>query len=530
MKQLIKSYRIWYGLALTFALSASILMTLFSIELGTILDSLSISTHELQRQVFLCVLTIMAWYLCSWTSSYFKNFYIKKIILDLKDRLVQSYLNQDFPERKSESEFLNSLTKNIDLLMENHLVAKFNMVVNLASMLISICALMLLEWRLALLFLLLSLLTINLSQIPGKLIKAATETYTSKNQSYLDIMTNFLKSFEQIKLLGIQKRMQEQVGNSTQDFENARQAYQYGRDLASNTGTFLSFFSQVACMVVGIIFVRNDLLTIGLLVASIQLLNGVFGPFQNFLYSKNLIQSADSILVNFDELIRPENQKNVIAESKQLAEAVSSISIQELRFEIDNRILFSDFSFEFQKGKTYAVVGESGVGKTTLMKLILNYYSSTKYQGKIEINGVANDQINSQSLYKEIAFVQKNDFLVKGSVLDNIELGNSAPLSNKLKEVMGFDSQFLQKSVGGDSSPVSEGEKQRIDLSRYLSQNYSVYIFDEPTSNLDPIRSRKIMDYILSISDAIIIVITHDQDREILKRFDQVIRIDGKRR
>ncbi|HEK9445452.1 TPA: ATP-binding cassette domain-containing protein, partial [Streptococcus equi subsp. equi] len=132
-------------------------------------------------------------------------------------------------------------------------------------------------------------------------------------------------------------------------------------------------------------------------------------------------------------------------------------------------------------------------------------------------------EINSESLYKKIAFVQKNDFLVEGNVSDNIKLDGSLNLTDKLKDSLGFDETFLNKKLFRVQSLISEGEKQRIDLARFLNRRYSIYIFDEPTGNLDPARSKAILDYILSIKNAIIIVITHNQDIKTLEQFDEVI-------
>ncbi|HEL0552049.1 TPA: ATP-binding cassette domain-containing protein, partial [Streptococcus equi subsp. zooepidemicus] len=96
-------------------------------------------------------------------------------------------------------------------------------------------------------------------------------------------------------------------------------------------------------------------------------------------------------------------------------------------------------------------------------------------------------------------------------------------LTDKLKDSLGFDETFLNKKLFRVQSLISEGEKQRIDLARFLNRRYSIYIFDEPTSNLDPARSKAILDYILSIKNAIIIVITHNQDIKTLEQFDEVI-------
>lgn len=70
---------------------------------------------------------------------------------------------------------------------------------------------------------------------------------------------------------------------------------------------------------------------------------------------------------------------------------------------------------------------------------------------------------------------------------------------------------------------VSTGEKQRIDIARFLVNDYDVLIFDEPTSNLDPKTSERIYDFILGIKGKIVIVITHDREESLLSRFDEVI-------
>ena len=91
---------------------------------------------------------------------------------------------------------------------------------------------------------------------------------------------------------------------------------------------------------------------------------------------------------------------------------------------------------------------------------------------------------------------------------------------------MKFNDSFLDKSIEeGSRNQVSTGEKQRIDIARFLVENYDVMIFDEPTSNLDKETSEIIFDLIFGIKDRIVIVITHVNDENTLKRFDQVIRL-----
>ena len=512
MNQIMKQYKLLYFLIILLSLTSALLMTFFSLQLGRILDSITNSNSGLLFHITISVGSILLWFLISSSYSYLKNEYVKKVILDLKRRLLLHYLSREFNQidNRNHSDFLNNITKNSDLIQENLLIPKISLIANLGSLIMSVVAIIYIEWRLALVFLLLSSITIFLSQIPGKLMTKATNNYSLQNSHYLSKMTNFINGFEQIKLLNIQSWTQEKIQGISLEFEESRKTYQFLKDLASTTGILLSFGSQLSCMVAGIFFVRNNLLTIGLLVASIQLLNGVFAPLQSILYNKNLISSSKSIIDNIQENLYETNHGTFHKTSTIDCDNISTISISQLYYEIENRILFDHFSYEFKKGKRYAIIGASGTGKTTLVKLILNYYPK-------------NIDMPSEELYKDIAFVQKNDFLIEGNILENIKLARNHHLTEKLRKSLGFNEDFLRKNLAQSNKIISEGEKQRIDLARFLVKTYSVYIFDEPTSNLDPIKAKEIMDYILSIKDAIVIVITHDQNPEILEEFDHVI-------
>ena len=161
------------------------------------------------------------------------------------------------------------------------------------------------------------------------------------------------------------------------------------------------------------------------------------------------------------------------------------------------------------------------------MKLLLNYFDKKDYAGQIMVNGQAVSQLASDSLYQKIAFIQKNDFFIEGSVADNIALYRdiNAPDQTSLYQSLHFNEAFLSKKLDLERQEVSYGEKQRIDLARFLVKDYDVLIFDEPTSNLDPNLAAEVMDYILSIKDRIVIVITHNQGRALLDRFDDCLEL-----
>ena len=113
-----------------------------------------------------------------------------------------------------------------------------------------------------------------------------------------------------------------------------------------------------------------------------------------------------------------------------------------------------------------------------------------------------------------------------GTIKDNIELYRNLKVQQGLYDQLKFTGDFLNKNIeDGSRNLVSTGEKQRIDILRFLVKDYDVLIFDEPTSNLDRETSKIIFDLIFKISNKIVIVITHTNDENTLNKFDEVVRL-----
>ncbi|MDE6053961.1 MAG: ATP-binding cassette domain-containing protein [Lachnospiraceae bacterium] len=135
--------------------------------------------------------------------------------------------------------------------------------------------------------------------------------------------------------------------------------------------------------------------------------------------------------------------------------------------------------------------------------------------------------MESDSIYEKIGYIQRNEFLIDGSVRDNIVLYRDNIPGTDIDQVcrnLKLDSDLVSKEIDiSDSDEVSFGEKQRIDIARFMIHDYDVLIFDEPTSNLDADTANQIFHMIFGIRDKI--VITHYRSREVLDRFDTVLQI-----
>lgn len=522
VKSIIAQHRLLYAAGVVCSLVNALLFAIFAFKLGQIIDIIGQPDGTLYMRIAMCAGIIAIWFGVSSLHNMLMSRYAFHVILDTKREVYAALHRKEMNEFMSapQAHYLNVLTKNIDILHDNYLVPRCEIVANAVSAAVSICAIFFISWKLALAFMVVTLITIVCSQLPGALMAKMTSRFSEESSSYLKVISNHLEGFEQIKLLRLFPQLSRSYNSVDEGFERSRRAYFTATWTAQSFGMFFSFCAQLACLGVGVFFVLHGQLTLGLLVAAINLLNSVFNPIQSFAHNKNLMGTVAEVSDEFTRIMAGDGDMR-----EELCQPIRSISFQDVSmgFE-DGRPLIKDFSYRFEAGKTYALKGTSGCGKSTLMKLLMHYYPKSSYTGNILVNSQNIEEVSSDSLCEHIAFIQRNEFFLPGSVADNIQLHRTDVEPAQLCANLQLSDELLAKDIEvGSRTQVSLGEKQRIDIARFLVNDYDVLIFDEPTSNLDEQTARVIFDLIFSQTNNIVIVITHDPNTKLLNRFDEVI-------
>ena len=219
--------------------------------------------------------------------------------------------------------------------------------------------------------------------------------------------------------------------------------------------------------------------------------------------------------------------------SKHLKNISVIVEFDNVNFKYEkSKFALKNISFKILPNRKTALVGKSGSGKTTIMKLILHYYDN--YSGNIRIDNTDLKELDRESLINNLSIVYQDPFIFNLSIKDNILLSNvnateeefvSACKKAKLDEFVlkmpeGYDTVINDKSTN-----LSGGQKQRIAIARAIMKKSKIILFDEPTSALDRENTEYIKQLIDNLAkDKTVIVVSHDM--KLIKDFDDIIYIN----
>lgn len=255
-------------------------------------------------------------------------------------------------------------------------------------------------------------------------------------------------------------------------------------------------------------------LTFGGMTAFLQLVNKIQGPARNL---TKLVPAFVSVLTAAERLMELEEDPMEEQGDSIPMEAPCGIRFENVSYAYDNeeQLTINNLSFDFKPGSCTALLGETGAGKTTIVRMILALLKPksgaiTIYNNKVE------EQL-SPLLRCNLVYVPQGNTLMSGTIRDNLLLGKPDATEEEMKGALkkscaefvmqlpdGIDTICTEKGGG-----LSEGQAQRIAIARALLRNRPIMIFDESTSALDPETERQLLANILSKKDKTIIFVTH---------------------
>ncbi|MGD8345431.1 MAG: ABC transporter ATP-binding protein, partial [Desulfobacterales bacterium] len=275
--------------------------------------------------------------------------------------------------------------------------------------------------------------------------------------------------------------------------------------------------ARLLSLAAGAVWIINDQWTLGSLLAFQAYLVYVFGPAQ-ILASANLqLQKALAALQRVTALMKivPEDNDG---SGKVVQCLKGDIEFKDVSFAYNgSEAVVENFSFRVQPGQRVAIVGPSGVGKTTLLSLILRFYRPTS--GDIYFDDLPASDYQVSALRKRIGYVAQRPRLLADTILNNLRYGNpdaseaTVESAAKVAGIHGFIAnlpQGYQTRIGEKGVNLSEGQKQRLSIARALIKDPDILILDEPTAALDTGAERSLFERLPEfVRDKTLFIATH---------------------
>ncbi len=272
----------------------------------------------------------------------------------------------------------------------------------------------------------------------------------------------------------------------------------------------------------------NHTLTFGGMTAFLQLVNRVQGPAKNLTM---LVPQFVSVFTAAERLM--ELEENPLEEQGKpvYMKAPCGVRLNDITYAYEEGgNVIEHLSFDFKPGSCTAILGETGAGKTTLVRMILALMRPQ--QGEVQIYDDHEEKTLTPRMRCNFVYVPQGNTLLSGTIRDNLRLGKLDATDEEMKEALhvscadfvldlpeGLDTE-CSESGGG----LSEGQAQRISIARALLRDRSIMLFDEATSALDPDTERNLLQNILSKHDKTVIFITHRP--AVIDYCDQTLRIE----
>jgi ATP-binding cassette, subfamily B, bacterial len=260
---------------------------------------------------------------------------------------------------------------------------------------------------------------------------------------------------------------------------------------------FVDFLSDIAvCLVLGAgsVFVAHHSLTAGALIAFLLYLNLFFAPIQQLSQVFDSYQQARVAIERITELLETPTSLPVPADPVPVPRLTGDVQFDDVRFRYRNATedALRGVDLRIRPGETVALVGETGAGKSTVIKLVARFYDPTS--GLVEADGVAVNAYDQVAFHQQLGVVPQEAFLFSGTIRDNIAYGRNASTDAEVESAaraVGAH-EFISSLPGGYLQWVSErgrslssGQRQLIALARAHLVNPAILLLDEATSNLD---------------------------------------------
>ena len=529
LKKIFKKNRYKFLLSLIPVVIVGIMAPLRSYIMQLLIDSSNYK--ELLGKCLIAAVFSIGVFIFEWVSKKSQTIVVRDIEKDMRDQLMHKlfYISANQFEKKGLAYYLSKFTTDINIILNDGVNNVYGMIMQAVFVVVAVIYLLCVEPFILLIVVAVSMVQFGVPGILKKKIASSRKEYTEALEVYLDGIKSDLgghkviRTFDAVKqILGKQQKRSDFVCRKN---EYSSQTLYWAQALASfvNNGAFLIVLGS--CM----FFAVAGRITVGEIVAITNMMNFVLTPCRAISNGMIQLKSMEKVTAELEALLEQESEND---NKENLEENIQEICLDNVDQKISENFSLDKLTLTFEKGKKYAIVGKSGSGKSSIIKLLTEY--GADYTGRVLINGHELLGLNKESIMHISPVCYQQTYIFNDTVFNNVALYQNYSKDGVIEALQKagiYDT--IQKLPEGVDEKIQEnginfsgGELQRIALARLFLRNKAMTFLDEITSGLDNATAYEIEKRLLD-EDMTIINITHRYNKALMQKYNEIIVMDA---
>ncbi len=498
----------------------SALSIVFALFIKEIIDSAV--SGNLQKlisfAVAICVVVLLQFAFRIFTNILTEN--IKaRLEITYKSLLFKNILRKKHDKITSyhSGELMTRLTSDVSVVSEGVSTILPTIIAATTRLVLAVATLILIDWSFAIAFTVAGIsVFLVLSFLRGKL-----KSYHKKSQEtdgkIRSFMQECIENILAVKVFSVNSKIEKQAGDlQEKNYSVKMKRHNYGA-LGHAMYNFIFSAGYLFALIFGGVKILKGLLSYGSLSAILQLVNNVQVPF---ILLSNVLPKYYSMIASAERIMEMEDVENE-PEIKQIHrektyEKLKGIVIDGVDFTYDRDNVLKDASAYIEKGDFVAITGASGVGKSTLIKLLLGVYSLDK--GSVYLDTNDGNIMLDNSTRTMFSYVPQGNMIFSGTLRENITFINGEASDEEIERAIKVSqcNEFIEKLpqgletvVGENGVGLSEGQVQRIAIARAILTKAPILLLDEATSALDENTEKIVLDNLKNLDGSTVIIVSH---------------------
>lgn len=510
-KKLIKDYLSGYKIALIIVLIFAIGSTIFTIVgpkiLGNatteifngIMNKISGGSGIDFGKIGTILITLVSLYVLSALFSFIQGFTMTGVAQKITYRLRQDIaekinkLPMKYFDKRTHGEVLSIVTNDVDTLSGN-LTQSITQIITAICTIIGILIMMFsISWQMTLI----SLVILPISATLVKKIVGKSQKYFKSQQDYLGHVNGQVEEIYSglniVKVFNAEEKVSKDFENANDKLYHSAWKSQFLSGLMFPVMNFISNVGYVGVAVAGGYLAIKGTITVGNIQSFIQYNKQFTQPINQIAQISSMLQAMIASAERVFEFLEEDEEENIPNGNIDIEKINGNVEFDHVKFGYDpEKTIINDFNCKVHDGQKIAIVGPTGAGKTTMVKLLMRFYDVT--DGKIFIDGINIKDFDRGELRKLFGMVLQDTWLFGGTVKDNIKYGKEDATDDDVIRAAkaAHVHHFIKTLPNGynsilneESSNVSAGQKQLLTIARVILTDPKILILDEATSSID---------------------------------------------